>query len=60
MRAENVSALLPGLVSEKINTVQTHEFTVRKKIPEIQLLDTNTDLMPRRKALRRLFFSAGV
>ena len=28
----NVLAPLPGLVSEKINVIQAHEFTGRKKI----------------------------
>lgn len=32
MGAANVLALLPGLISEKINIIQAHEFTGRKKI----------------------------
>lgn len=40
MRAEKALALLPGLISEKINVIQAHEFTGRKKITEIQLPGT--------------------
>lgn len=40
MRAENALALLPGLISEKINVIQAHEFTGKKKITEIQLPGT--------------------
>lgn len=40
MRAEKALALLPGLISGKINVIQAHEFTGRKKITEIQLPGT--------------------
>lgn len=55
MRAEKALALLPGLISEKINVIQAHEFTGRKKITEIQLPGTKHS--PERKALRRILFS---